>query len=767
MIIKIQTILIIIISIFLINCNSASSDNCFAKKNFYLSSDKIIQNYENQKKNSSYSSCEHFMIANSYKKNKHYKKALFHYANSCFTSKRTNKLRPFPSPVYNFVTKFGFKSGYYDDAIYQIAEIFYYYRESKYVLKFLDLLSDKNKPLLYDATLLRAKTLVDLKKQAEAITFLNTYDSKLDKDSSEKAFINIRIASIYQNAKDYKKAIYHYIKALEVEKSSWQSEIASKQLYKLIKENELSIKEEKNILLVEGLYKAKLYYKVLELLKGKYSQNKEYLKLYLKSLVRTNQNNKAEKLIHNYKNNSNLYLKLKILKADVFWFMGRKSSAVLIYEKQLLKRNNILYQDQLKRLALYRYQRNAMGADHILNKYIRLFKESKDSELFLWLKAKARIRKENYAAAKKILNKLIKNFPAGKYSANARFWCYKINMFKNNNKSAVRYYKDMVLYNPGATYTWILTERLKNNYKEEDLSELFDNGILSNNKDKVLFSHFMLYVINKNQKQKEDRLKKITEKNWNSYDKFNKTITIISDYSFKADEVKDVEPYLKLYFAAGYNYGINRSMKVFNDDNREVKYIILSKFGKLYNHYYYLVTGTIGLLSEYNLTENISLMNDEAVKSLLPLAFQQSVEKESNKYKINKHKIYSVVKAESTFNHNAVSPVNAVGLMQLMPPTANDIAKYLRIKKYNLKNPEISILFGTHYLDWLRRFFRNNFRAMIGGYNAGAGNMRKWIKKYKNIDKDTFVESIPFAETRFYILRTEKYLFQYNTVYGE
>ena len=100
--------------------------------------------------------------------------------------------------------------------------------------------------------------------------------------------------------------------------------------------------------------------------------------------------------------------------------------------------------------------------------------------------------------------------------------------------------------------------------------------------------------------------------------------------------------------------------------------------------------------------------------------------------------------------------------MQLMPPTAKDISRTLKIADYDMKNPVDSIYFGTYYISWLNRFFKGNFRDVVAGYNAGAGNVIKWKKDYDHTDTDIYTEQIPFDETRAYVLCAEKYLIKYT-----
>src|SRR4030042_3133127 len=81
---------------------------------------------------------EHFLLGIAYKKEKKYKEAIFHFANSCFKTHRNKKLRLFPQPVYQFVNGFHLKSDYYDDAVYELAHLIAMYNEHAYAVKFAD-----------------------------------------------------------------------------------------------------------------------------------------------------------------------------------------------------------------------------------------------------------------------------------------------------------------------------------------------------------------------------------------------------------------------------------------------------------------------------------------------------------------------------------------------------------------------------------------------------------------------------------------------------
>ncbi len=96
----------------------------------------------------------------------------------------------------------------------------------------------------------------------------------------------------------------------------------------------------------------------------------------------------------------------------------------------------------------------------------------------------------------------------------------------------------------------------------------------------------------------------------------------------------------------------------------------------------------------------------------------------------------AVVRVESSFNHRAVSPVGARGLMQLMPSTAAQIGDMRALDK---RNPHANIMAGAHYLRQLIDQFHGNLKLAIAAYNAGPNA----VLKYKGVP--------PYTETRLYV----------------
>ena len=137
--------------------------------------------------------------------------------------------------------------------------------------------------------------------------------------------------------------------------------------------------------------------------------------------------------------------------------------------------------------------------------------------------------------------------------------------------------------------------------------------------------------------------------------------------------------------------------------------------------------------------------------SLFPFPFYDAIVNWSQKRQLNPLLVTSLIRQESRFEPAIRSPVGATGLMQVMPTTGRWIADKINLKDYSLTNPENNINLGTWYLDHTHEQYGDNSLLAVASYNAGPGNVAKWVKKYGLDDFDQFVENIPFAETRGYV----------------
>jgi len=129
--------------------------------------------------------------------------------------------------------------------------------------------------------------------------------------------------------------------------------------------------------------------------------------------------------------------------------------------------------------------------------------------------------------------------------------------------------------------------------------------------------------------------------------------------------------------------------------------------------------------------------------------------------------VLSLIRQESVFNPRARSPVGARGLMQLMPATARQLRRSVKVNQ--LSNPRINIELGTRYFQNLMKRYNNNLVYVLAAYNAGETRVERWRKQYFD-EEETIVrniETIPFKETRTYVKLIFRNLFFYKLLTSE
>ena len=134
---------------------------------------------------------------------------------------------------------------------------------------------------------------------------------------------------------------------------------------------------------------------------------------------------------------------------------------------------------------------------------------------------------------------------------------------------------------------------------------------------------------------------------------------------------------------------------------------------------------------------------------IFPLRYQTEIAVASETFEVDPVLVASVIKSESNFQKDVVSVKGAEGLMQILPSTAEYLAKKLKYGEYDLKKAEDNIMLGTYYLSLLFDDFGDE-KLVLCAYNAGPANVRKWLDNEKNLDKNGALKNIPFSETATY-----------------
>ena len=156
------------------------------------------------------------------------------------------------------------------------------------------------------------------------------------------------------------------------------------------------------------------------------------------------------------------------------------------------------------------------------------------------------------------------------------------------------------------------------------------------------------------------------------------------------------------------------------------------------------------------------------LRILYPIRYEEYVYKYSEKLNIDPMLTFAIIKTESNFDARAESKSGAIGLMQLMESTAKEQAGKLDID-YSIEmlyEPEVNLKLGIEYFNTLLDYYNQNYVLAFAAYNAGLGNVQKWIEE-GIIKKDgSDVENIPFKETNMYVRKIIKTYEIYKQLYN-
>jgi soluble lytic murein transglycosylase len=154
----------------------------------------------------------------------------------------------------------------------------------------------------------------------------------------------------------------------------------------------------------------------------------------------------------------------------------------------------------------------------------------------------------------------------------------------------------------------------------------------------------------------------------------------------------------------------------------------------------------------------------------LPLRHDDIIRQQAQEKGLDPALIAAVIYAESRFRDGQTSPAGAEGLMQLTPATARYIAHKSGGTQFvvdDLATPQVNIAYGAYYLRYLLGRYGGNVDFALAAYNAGEGNVDRWIAAAQARNRALTVDAIPYGETRAYVKRVLTVRGQYRRSYAE
>jgi len=164
-------------------------------------------------------------------------------------------------------------------------------------------------------------------------------------------------------------------------------------------------------------------------------------------------------------------------------------------------------------------------------------------------------------------------------------------------------------------------------------------------------------------------------------------------------------------------------------------------------------------------------LSSEFWRHFFPLAYKEAVLAYAKYRKVDPFFVNGIIRQESLFDSQALSPAGARGLMQIMPATGKMLYPKTKLKKPfktdALFDPDLNIRLGVKYVSQLNKRFGKNGMHILISYNAGPHVLKKWLKRFGHLsDQDVFIESIPYPETRRYVKHVLRNLGIYKALYS-
>lgn len=159
------------------------------------------------------------------------------------------------------------------------------------------------------------------------------------------------------------------------------------------------------------------------------------------------------------------------------------------------------------------------------------------------------------------------------------------------------------------------------------------------------------------------------------------------------------------------------------------------------------------------------LLAREVLFALYPFPYRETVEAAATRHGLDPFLLAAVIRTESRFRAEARSPRGAVGLMQLLPETAREVAGP-GLEAEDLLRPDVNVELGARYLARLTAAFGGRMAAALAAYNGGPANVRAWLAG--GLWDGTFEDAarIPFSETRRFVQRVALARRMYAWLYG-
>jgi len=380
---------------------------------------------------------------------------------------------------------------------------------------------------------------------------------------------------------------------------------------------------------------------------------------------------------------------------------------------------------------------------------VREYPESKFADSAIWWSAWASYTAGDYIKAEQVLQELVRRYPQSFLVNQARYWQGRSAEKRNDPKRAVAYYELVLKKGPYTYYGSRAAERkARLGSSVADLVKADDVADITRVCAEPSCSDNPLHMFDSDDGPPlwtEETRRILSEEH-----SFRKTLELMHLDMKKeaAAELWSLQD--RLPRKRGALIGLSKAFYELGDYYR-------SLLVALRNYERYLEG------PNKDITDDLWLL-------AYPQGFWENISVYSRKYGQDPYFIAAIIRQESQFSPEALSPAGASGLMQIMPATGEWAAQLIKLRGFDqakLFDSETGINIGTWYISRLMQRFKNDPVYVAAAYNAGPEAVQGWIAKngYQG-ERDLFVEMIPFSETRSYVKKVMRNYAEYKRIYG-
>jgi len=203
-----------------------------------------------------------------------------------------------------------------------------------------------------------------------------------------------------------------------------------------------------------------------------------------------------------------------------------------------------------------------------------------------------------------------------------------------------------------------------------------------------------------------------------------------------------------------------------NNDDALLLAQLSEKLGDHFRGFVIAKTRFAKLLREPFIADSETPLQRSALELAYPKAFNRFVAPAAERFKVPSELVFAVMRQESTFKTEAKSWADAQGLLQLIPKTAQKIAREIgETAPSSFVAPDVNIRLGTAYLSRLFETFGGHPALAAAAYNAGPFSVDQWLLRLGALPFDVFIEEIPYRETRDYVKKVVANFAAYRRIY--